>query len=157
MVTQAAKKPNGTARESAVLRLTTRKGETIGWVSVDGTMYELANPAHFGLREAGTIGRAMTRIAELEALAELEATTDEQEVEYHDRLLQVARAVLPGAPIEALTKLASGALSELVVHFFGTAASLSPRLQMITRTPVPTGTTSSRSSRGSTAAIPGSG
>ncbi|HEV8655631.1 MAG TPA: hypothetical protein VGR85_08990 [Candidatus Limnocylindria bacterium] len=157
------KRSNGAGRSGAVLRLTTRADEIVSHVSIDDVPYELANPAHFGLKEGGAIWRAMDRITELETLADADdfEPTAEQEHEYRDRLIQVAAKALPDAPLAKLQKLPTGELADLALHFFAEAARANPRLSMIfqerQQPSRSTGTTSSPISSGPTPATRGSG
>lgn len=137
---------------SRVLELTTRAGESVGYVRVDERTYEMANPSHFGLRAGGEIWRSIERIAALEQLAE---PSDADEREYRERLERIAKVAVPDLPAEVAAKLATGQLADLVVSFFALVAASNPRLGMLMRTTsasAPAGTTSSPSSSASTAA-----
>lgn len=150
-----AKRTSGGARPdppSRVLELTTGAGASPGYVRIDGRTYELADPAHFGLRSGGAIWRGMERIAALEALAE---PSEADEREYRERLERIALIALPDLEPEILAKLATGQLADLVVAFFALVASANPRLNLLLRTAepsAPAGTTSSPNSPASTAA-----
>jgi len=148
-------RPDGAALadppRSRVLELTTRKGESVGYVRVDDETYEMANPSHFGLRAGGEIWRGVERIAALEAKG---APTAADEKEYRRRLEGIANVAVPELPTEVIAKLATGQLADLVVSFFALVASSNPRLSMLMRTTVassPAGTMSSPSSSASTA------
>ncbi len=150
-------RPNGAASAdpppSRVLELTTRKGESVGYVRIDERTYEMANPSHFGLRAGGEIWRGIERIAALEAIAE---PSEADEREYRERIERIARVAVPELEPEVIAKLATGQLADLVVSFFALVAASNPRLGMLMRTTAassPTGTTSSVSSSASTAAI----
>ena len=137
---------------SRVLELTTRKGESVGYVRVDERTYEMANPSHFGLRAGGEIWRGVERIAALEAK---KAPTAADEKDYRQCLERIAQVAVPELPTEVIAKLATGQLADLVVSFFALVASSNPRLGMLMRTTAgssPAGTTSSPSSSVSTAA-----
>jgi hypothetical protein len=149
-------RPSGAANPppSRVLELTTRKGESIGYVRVDDETYEMANPSHFGLRAGGEIWRGVERIAALEAKP---APTAADEKEYRQRLERIAKVAVPELPAEVIAKLATGQLADLVVSFFALVASSNPRLGLLMRTTAassPAGTMSSPSSSASTAATP---
>jgi hypothetical protein len=136
-----------------VLELTTRRGESVGYVRVDDETYEMANPSHFGLRAGGEIWRGVERIAALEAKP---APTAADEKEYRQRLERIAKVAVPELPAEVIAKLATGQLADLVVSFFALVASSNPRLGLLMRTTAassPAGTTLSPSSSASTAAI----
>lgn len=137
---------------SRVLELTTRTGESPGYVRVDDRTYEMANPSHLGLRAGGEIWRSVERIAALEAIAE---PSEADEREYRERLERIARVAVPELEAEVIAKLATGQLADLVVSFFALVAATSPRLATLMRTTVassPAGTMSSPSSSASTAA-----
>ena len=158
---RAAKRPTagpaGAAPPGAVLELTTRPGESIGYVRVDGEPYELANPSHFGLRSGGEIWRGVERISALETKAK---PTEADEREYRQRLERLCAVAVPELPAAVLRKLATGQLADLVVSFFALVASTNPRISMLLQTAAassPTGTTSSPSSNGSTAATRSAG
>jgi hypothetical protein len=148
-------RPSGTANppSNRVLELTTRRGESVGYVRVDDETYEMANPSHFGLRAGGEIWRGVERIAALEAKP---APTAADEKEYRQRLERIAKVAVPELPAEVIAKLATGQLADLVVSFFALVASSNPRLGLLMRTTAassPAGTTLSPSSSVSTAAI----
>ena len=141
-------------QQGAILRLVGASATAPGLVRVDGATYEMADPMHFSLRQAGAYQAAVGRIMELETKAiEAEADADDDR-EYRQRLEQLAAIIAPTAPPAVWTKLATGELSDLAVAFFALAAMRNPRLQMAATMAAQsrrTGTTSSRSSRGSTA------
>lgn len=142
---------------SRVLELTTRKGETVGYVRIDGETYEMANPSHFGLRSGGEIWRGMERIAALETKAK---PSEADEREYRQRLERLCAVAVPELPAPVLRKLATGQLADLVVSFFALVARGNPRISMLIQTAAessPTGTTSSPSSSASTAATRSAG
>ena len=154
-------RPNGAATadppRSRVLELTTRKGESVGYVRVDDQTYEMANPSHFGLRSGGEIWRGVERISALETKAK---PTERDEREYRQRLERLCAVAVPELPAAVLNKLATGQLADLVVSFFALVASTNPRIGMLMQTAAessPTGTTSSPSSSASTAAIRSAG
>ena len=154
-------RPNGAAHSdpprSRVLELTTRKGESVGYVRVDDETYEMANPSHFGLRAGGEIWRGMERISALETKAK---PTEADEREYRQRLERLCAVAVPELPAVVLRKLATGQLADLVVSFFALVASTNPRISMLMQTATessPTGTTSSPSSSASTAATRSAG
>ena len=153
--TSAPERPSGAATadppRSRVLELTTRKGESVGYVRVDDQTYEMANPSHFGLRSGGEIWRGVERISALETKAK---PTEADEREYRQRLERLCAVAVPELPAAVLRKLATGQLADLVVSFFALVASTNPRISMLMQTAAssPTGTTSSPSSNGSTAA-----
>jgi len=154
-------RPNGAAQSavprSRVLELTTRKGESVGYVRVDDETYEMANPSHFGLRAGGEIWRGMERIAALETKAK---PTEADEREYRQRLERLCAVAVPELPAPVLRKLATGQLADLVVSFFALVASTNPRISMLMQTATessPIGTTSSPSSSASTAATRSAG
>ena len=161
MARSAKTRPNGAARAdpppSRVLELTTRKGESVGYVRVDDETYEMANPSHFGLRAGGEIWRGMERIAALETKAK---PTEADEREYRQRLERLCAVAVPELPAAVRTLLATGQLADLVVSFFALVASTNPRISMLMQTATessPTGTTSSPSSSASTAATRSAG
>ena len=134
-----------------VLELTTGAGQSPGYVRIDDQTYELATPAHFGLRAGGEIWRSMERIAALEQVTE---PSEADEKEYRERLERITKVALPELPSEVLKRLATGQLADLVVSFFALVASSNPRLGLLMRTAgasSPVGTTSSPSSSASTA------
>ena len=142
---------------SRVLELTTRTGETVGYVRIDGETYEMANPSHFGLRSGGEIWRGMERISALETKAK---PTAHDEREYRQRLERLCAVAVPGIPAAVLKKLATGQLADLVVSFFALVARGNPRISMLIQTASessPAGTTSSPSSSASTAATRSAG
>ena len=142
---------------SRVLELTTRAGESVGYVRIDERTYEMANPSHFGLRAGGEIWRSIERIAALEVIAE---PSEADEREYRERLDRIAHVAVPELPAEVAAKLATGQLADLVVSFFALVAATSPRLGTLMRTTAassPAGTTSSLSSSASTAATRSAG
>jgi hypothetical protein len=146
-----AKRASGAARPPTdrVLELTTRKGESVGYVRIDDRTYELANPSHFGLRSGGEIWRSIERIAALEALAE-PSETDERE--YRERLERVTKVALPELEAAIMTKLTTGQLADLVVSFFALVAASNPRLNLLVRRSASAGTTPSPNSSAGTAA-----
>ena len=149
--------PSGATPPGAVLELTTRKGDSIGYVRVDGETYEMANPSHFGLRSGGEIWRGVERISALETKAK---PTEADEREYRQRLERLCAVAVPELPAAVLKRLATGQLADLVVSFFALVASTNPRISMLMQTAAEsssTGTTSSPSSSGSTAAIRSAG
>lgn len=154
-------RPNGATQSavprSRVLELTTRKGESVGYVRVDDETYEMANPSHFGLRSGGEIWRGMERISVLEAKP---APTEADEREYRRRLERLCAVAVPELPAVVLHKLATGQLADLVVSFFALVARTNPRIGMLLTTAAesqPIGTTSSPSSSASTAATRNAG
>jgi len=122
-------------------------------VRVDDQTYEMANPSHFGLRSGGEIWRGVERISALETKAK---PSEADEREYRQRLERLCAVAVPELPAAVLRKLATGQLADLVVSFFALVASTNPRISMLMQTAAssPTGTTSSPSSNGSTAANP---
>lgn len=153
---KAKPRTNGEARpdpaRDRVLELTTGAGASPGYVRIDGRTYELADPAHFGLRAGGAIWRGVERIAALEAISE---PSEADEREYRERLERIAQVALPELEAEVTARLATGQLADLVIAFFALVASANPRLRLLLGTAepsAPAGTTSSPSSPASTAA-----
>ena len=146
-----AKRASGAARPPAdrVLELTTRAGESVGYVRIDDRTYELANPSHFGLRSGGEIWRSIERIAALEATAD---PSEADEHEYRERLERVTKVALPELEAAVMRKLATGQLADLVVSFFALVAASNPRLGLLVRRSASAGTTPSPSSSAGTAA-----
>src|SRR5258708_12525934 len=90
-------RPSGAADPppSRVLELTTRKGESVGYVRVDDETYAMANPSHFGLRAGGEIWRGVERIPALPAKP---APTAAHATEYPPRPDHTPTAPLPKLP-----------------------------------------------------------
>lgn len=134
------------ATHDAVLALTTGS-EPVGRVSVDGVLYDMADPARFTLRQAGLINRTMERIKALEAKKD---PTEKDDRDYSSALRALAGQAVPDVPGEVWEKMGASQLADLAIAFFGLAALRSPRLSMLSRMR-PAGTTRSRTSPGSTA------
>lgn len=138
------------ATHDPLLALTTGP-EPIGKVSVDGRLYDMADPAHFTLRQAGHLDRAIKRIRDLEAKKD---PTPKDDDAYHSALREVAGMAVPEVSGDDWAKMGAGQLADLAVSFFGLAALRNPRLSLLRRmerqrSPGPR---QSRTSRSSTAA-----
>jgi hypothetical protein len=138
---------------SAILRLVGGAATAPGFVEIKGTRYPMADPLAFSLREAGAFQAAQARVLELERKALGGKSTKADEVEYRTRLVALARVMVPTAPAAIWNEIKTGELGDLAVAFFGLTVMTNPRLQMAASMAAQsrrTGTTSSRSSRGST-------
>lgn len=102
-----------------------------GIVRIDGETYDLADTRLFGLRRRAELHQLVKRIEVLESM-DPEQISDADEAEYEKRLRTVAAIALPTATA-VLGKLGKEKIGDIVIAFFGWAASTDPRMRMLNK------------------------
>lgn len=124
-------------------------------VVIDGRSYDMTRITALSLRGRARVARLAKRLNELEGLAE---PTDAQDAEYREKSRETAAIALPDAPLATVDALSDEQLDAVVTHFFvRNAAHRLARIRQASGPEIPTGTTSSPDSNGSTGETPSDG
>jgi hypothetical protein len=146
--------PEGTERSSSQLLNLDDLAPKRDYVTVDGTRYDVLNPAEATLMTQARLRRLMTEISDLEEKGE-EKLTDEDDQQHDEKLRDLAKLIVPKLPMTKLNKLTKEHLGQLVSAFFvrrvGQSGTMRMVLEMLQQmTPASTGAGSSRGSNAST-------
>jgi len=145
--------PEGTERSSSQLLNLDDLAPKRDYVTVDGTRYDVLNPAEATLMTQARLRRLMTDISDLEEKGE-EALTDEDDQQHDEKLRDLAKLIVPKLPMTKLNKLTKQQLGQLVSAFFvsrvGQSGTMRMVLEMLREMAPSTGDGSSRGSNAST-------
>ena len=126
------------------------------FIRIDGKTYDLLSMDDVGLATSARIRRLMKRI---EALESSDEPSEADEVEYRDRLIEIARVAYPSLGTEVADAMSIRQLGDITKAFFVHTALKSPSAMMADKLlKESNGQPSSADSNGSTAApsLPGS-
>ena len=145
--------PEGTERSSSQLLNLDDLAPKRDYVTVDGTRYDVLNPAEATLMTQARLRRLMTDISDLEEKGE-EALTDEDDQQHDEKIRDLAKLIVPKLPMTKLNKLTKQQLGQLVSAFFvsrvGQSGTMRMVLEMLREMAPSTGDGSSRGSNAST-------
>jgi len=145
--------PEGTERSSSQLLNLDDLAPKRDYVTVDGTRYDVLNPAEATLMTQARLRRLMTDISDLEEKGE-EALTDDDDQQHDEKIRDLAKLIVPKLPMTKLNKLTKQQLGQLVSAFFvsrvGQSGTMRMVLEMLREMAPSTGDGSSRGSNAST-------
>ena len=122
--------PEGTERSSSQLLNLDDLAPKRDYVTVDGTRYDVLNPAEATLMTQARLRRLMTDISDLEEKGE-EALTDEDDQQHDEKIRDLAKLIVPKLPMTKLNKLTKQQLGQLVSAFFVSRVGQSGTMRMV--------------------------